>query len=97
MDEGKMVASVNRIAKFFVSYPDDEAVPGIADHIEKFWEPRYRRQLDEYALAGGAGLHELVMAALEQLRHPTAAGNEVRRHPRSHGLPDPAGRGSDAG
>lgn len=93
-----MVAMVNRIALFFASYPREEAVPAVADHIDKFWEPRFRRQLDEYARAGGQGLHELVVAAMELLREPAAAQGHVwKDNPRSHGMPDPGARGSDAG
>ncbi len=98
MEQEKMVAMVNRIALFFASYPDDEAVPAVADHIDKFWEPRFRRQLDEYALAGGEGLHRLVMLGLTLLREPAAAAGHVwKDNPRSHGMPDPGARGSDAG
>lgn len=59
-----MVHRVNEIARFWAAYPHDEAVAGVAEHIEKFWEPRFRRQLVEYAHSDGAGLHELVKAAL---------------------------------
>ena len=32
-----------RSATFFKSYPEKEALEGIAEHINKFWEPRMRR------------------------------------------------------
>lgn len=59
-----MIHRVNEIARFWVAYPHDEAVAGVADHIVKFWEPRFRRQLVEYADTDGSGLHELVKEAL---------------------------------
>jgi formate dehydrogenase subunit delta len=71
MDETKMVHKVNEISRFFAAYPHDEAVAGIADHLQKFWEPRYRRQLIEYARGGGAGLHSLAIEALTRVTVPT--------------------------
>ena len=70
MDETKMVHKVNEISRFFAAYPHDEAVAGIADHLQKFWEPRYRRQLIEYAKSGGAGLHALALEALTRVTVP---------------------------
>ena len=36
----KLTTMANQIAQFFKSYPHDEAVAGIASHIEAFWTPR---------------------------------------------------------
>ncbi len=36
----KLARRANQIALFFKSYPHDEAVAGIASHIEAFWTPR---------------------------------------------------------
>ncbi len=65
-----MVHKANQIALFFASYPRDEAVAGVADHLQKFWEPRMRRQIIDYVAAGGAGLHELVPEAVSRLSMP---------------------------
>ena len=54
-----MVHMANQIALFFASYPKDEAVAGVTDHLQKFWEPRMRKQITEYVAHGGSGLHEL--------------------------------------
>jgi formate dehydrogenase subunit delta len=32
----------SQIGKFFHGQGHDEAVPGIAEHIRKFWDPRMR-------------------------------------------------------
>jgi formate dehydrogenase subunit delta len=96
MDEGKMVQQVNGITKFFLSFPHEEAVRGVADHIRMFWEPRFRRQLDEYTWAGGHGLLPVSIEAIESLRDP-AEVTKRKPNPRSVGLPDPAGPGDDAG
>lgn len=64
MDERVMVHKVNQIALFFASYPRDEAVAGIADHLLKFWEPRMLRQIQDYTASGGANLHALVPEAV---------------------------------
>ena len=36
----KLAMMANQIAQFFGSYPHDEAVAGIASHIEAFWTPK---------------------------------------------------------
>jgi formate dehydrogenase subunit delta len=38
-----LVSMANQIGTFFSAYPDrQEALDGIATHIQKFWEPRMR-------------------------------------------------------
>jgi formate dehydrogenase subunit delta len=64
----KLVYMANQIGKFFISQGEEQAVPGIADHIQKFWDPRMRAQIFEYLDAGGAGLDPPVRRAVEQLR-----------------------------
>ena len=62
MEAEELIRMVNQIAAFFEPYPETEAVHGIAEHIEKFWEPRMRRQLNEIVAAGGGGLSPLALA-----------------------------------
>ena len=68
-----MVHDANQIALFFASYPREEALAGVTDHIQKFWERRMRAQLEDYVAQGGAGLHELVLEAVKRLRERPAA------------------------
>jgi len=63
-----MVHTANQIALFFASYPHDEAVAGVTDHLQKFWEPRMRKQIIEYVAHGGGGLHELALEAVKHLQ-----------------------------
>lgn len=67
MTPENMVHMANQIARYFASYPHDQAVADIADHLRKFWEPRMRRQIVAYVAAGGAGLHPLVAEAVRTL------------------------------
>lgn len=67
MKSSTMVHNANQIALFFVSYPHEEAVAGVAGHISRYWEPRMREQILRYAAHGGAGLHELVLEALNRI------------------------------
>jgi len=68
MNADHMVHKANQIAQFFASYPREEAVDGVTDHLQKFWEPRMRAQLREYAIRGGGGLHDLVVEAEKRLK-----------------------------
>jgi formate dehydrogenase subunit delta len=62
-----MIHMANQIAQFFASYPREEAVAGVADHIQKFWEKRMRQQLHDYIASGGGGLNELALEAAKRL------------------------------
>jgi formate dehydrogenase subunit delta len=67
MEVENMVHMANQIAAFFASYPKEQAVAGVADHLQKFWEPRMRRQITEYVADGGTGLHDLAIEAVKRL------------------------------
>lgn len=60
-----LVAMANDIAANLSFQPD--ADERIADHINRFWAPRMRRLLLEYAAGGGAGLSAALKAALDRL------------------------------
>lgn len=66
----KLVYMANQIATFFDSKPHEEGVAGIADHINKFWDPRMRRQFFELVDAGGIGLKPTVIEASATIRRP---------------------------
>jgi formate dehydrogenase subunit delta len=63
-----MVHMANQIALFFSSYPHEQAVAGVADHLAKFWERRMKDQIAAYVAEGGEGLHELVPEAVKRLK-----------------------------
>jgi len=67
MEVDNMVHMANQIANFFASYPTEQAVAGVADHLQKFWEPRMRKQITEYVAHGGVGLHDLAIEAVKRL------------------------------
>jgi formate dehydrogenase subunit delta len=66
----KLVYMANQIAAFFVSQPQAEAAAGLADHINKFWDPRMRAQLFAILDEGGEGLSPLVLDAAPQIHRP---------------------------
>jgi len=69
----KLVRMANQIATFFLSQPEAVRVEGVATHINKFWEPRMRRELFEHIDQGGEGLLPLVMEASKAIKRPVAA------------------------
>ncbi|MEW9617509.1 formate dehydrogenase subunit delta [Shinella sp. S4-D37] len=75
MSEGsKLVRMANQIATFFHSQPKSGAASGVATHINKFWEPRMRRQFfDIVDNHGGAGLDPLVLEAVPMIHRPPPA------------------------
>ncbi len=64
----KLVMMANQIAAFFAVQGEERAVPQIAGHIEKFWDPRMRNAIAAHVAASGAGLNPLARAALETLK-----------------------------
>jgi formate dehydrogenase subunit delta len=73
MQNEDMVRMANQMADFFQSYGEEEAVAGIAEHINKFWEPRMRRDFFVLVDSGGAGLSDLVKKASTTIKRPKAA------------------------
>jgi len=67
MKAERLVHMANQIADFFGSYPHEQAVAGVADHLHKFWDPRMRKQIIEYVGSDGAGLRDIALAAVKQL------------------------------
>jgi formate dehydrogenase subunit delta len=72
MSPEKLVYMANQIGKFFAHEGEAKAVPAIADHLAKFWDPRMRRAILAHLDAGGAGLDPLVLAAVKTLPRPEA-------------------------
>ena len=80
MEGPKLAKMANGIAQFFEADEDREAMlAGIAGHLERFWDPRMRRDLlawiDQH---GGEGLRESVLAAVAARRAPW--DEALRRH-----------------
>jgi formate dehydrogenase subunit delta len=73
MQTHDMVRMANQIADFFKSYTEREAIDGIADHINKFWDPRIRKDFFALVDSGGAGLSDLVLKAAVDIKRPKTA------------------------
>jgi len=71
MQPDRLVHMANQIGKFFEYQKKDEVVPGIANHIKKFWDPRMRAAIFAYVDAGGDGLDAPVREAILQLKERT--------------------------
>lgn len=70
MSPDKLIYQANQIATFFRSKPHSEGVAGVAEHINKFWDPRIRRQFFQMIEAGGEGFDGLVIEAAPAIRQP---------------------------
>ena len=71
MQGDDLVRMANQIAQFFSAYPQEDAIEGIRDHLQKFWPPSMRKEL--LAIAGGlvpteVELHPLVLRTAAHLR-----------------------------
>jgi formate dehydrogenase subunit delta len=61
----------NQIGAFFEAMPEqEEALQGIAGHLQHFWEPRMRNQLLEYVdTENGKDLRPIVVSAIRAHRN----------------------------
>ena len=57
----------NDIARQFAHFPPSEAAQAIARHIETFWDPRMRRDLETLVAAGDDSLDPLLVDAVGRL------------------------------
>jgi formate dehydrogenase subunit delta len=73
METRDMVRMANQIGEFFKSYGEAEAIEGIAEHINKFWEPRMRRDFFAHIEKGGDGFDSLVVKAAAHVKRPKEA------------------------
>jgi formate dehydrogenase subunit delta len=72
--EEKLIQQANQIASFFAAQGEAKAVPAIADHIKKFWDPQMRRKFLAAVAKPEAKLHPLAKKAaalLETSAQPT--------------------------
>ncbi len=67
MEAHRLVYMANQIGEFFKTYPHDQAVTGIAEHIRKFWDPRMRRQIFAELDTPENGMTPLVLEAVDSL------------------------------
>jgi formate dehydrogenase subunit delta len=67
MSPEKLVRMANQIATFFRAQGEATAPAMVADHLEKFWEPRMRTAIIAHGRAGGDGLDPIAAAAVTLL------------------------------
>ncbi|WP_022975169.1 formate dehydrogenase subunit delta [Nevskia ramosa] len=71
MNPQNLSEMANNIAAFFAAEPNHvEAVSGVANHIDKFWEPRMQKQLRACIAKGEEQVHPLVIEAMQKLSLP---------------------------
>ncbi len=63
----RLVYMANQIGGFFATQRSQDPKVGIANHIQKFWEPRMREAIFAYIDHGGTGLKDVVKEALIEL------------------------------
>ena len=84
MNTDYLVKMVNEIAAFFEAERDpQEAAKSIANHLQRFWDPRMRKQIIAHLEDGGGDLRDAARAGVEVLRAGAAAANTAAAQPRS--------------
>lgn len=66
----RLARMAGQIAGFFAAYPEGQAVPAIADHINQFWSKRMRADFLAAFGQGAADLHPLAAKALAHVKAP---------------------------
>ena len=72
MAADKLVMMANQIGRFFVPQRQGDPVAAIADHLQKFWDPRMRAAIVAHLEQGGAGLEGPVREAIARLKETIA-------------------------
>jgi formate dehydrogenase subunit delta len=68
MSPDKLVYMANQIGKFFAHQSDEKVIANVADHLQKYWDPRMRKAIIAHKAAGGEGLDPRVLKAIENLK-----------------------------
>ena len=66
----KLVRMANQIGIFFDTQSGPNRAASVADHINKFWEPRMRRQFLHLYDTGAEGFSPIVREAAASVRRP---------------------------
>jgi formate dehydrogenase subunit delta len=64
----KLVRMANQIGDFFAAMPEQEAIEGVAAHLNRFWTPKMIREIVAFVDHGGAGLNPIAARAVEALK-----------------------------
>ena len=87
MNDATTIRMANQIAEFFKAYPREQALKEIADHINRFWEPRMRNAYFALIAKGGAGLVPAARDAAALVRRPHETHHEHEPKDPQSGLP----------
>ena len=68
MSPDRLVYMANQIGKFFAPRAPEAAVAEIANHLQKFWDPRMRSQIIALLDRSDAAFDPPVRRAVESLR-----------------------------
>ena len=88
----KLARMANQIAAFFASYPEDQAIAGVQQHIKDFWAPRMIADLAASLDEPKLGLDPLVIAAFLRFSDAESPTRKAAADPEEVGQ-----LGSDAG
>lgn len=66
----RLIRMANQIGTFFSTQSGSDGAACVADHINKFWEPRMRRQFLHLFDMGGEGFSPIVREAAAAVRRP---------------------------
>jgi formate dehydrogenase subunit delta len=73
MKTEKLVRMANQIAGFFSHEGSERGAASVADHLQKFWDPRMRAQIAAAVDEGRAeGLDPIALSAVRQITVPRA-------------------------
>jgi formate dehydrogenase subunit delta len=70
VEAARLVYMANQIGKFFTTEDPKSAAAMIADHLNRFWDPRMRAEIVAYLEQGGKGLDGPVHQAVLTLKKP---------------------------
>lgn len=68
MNSDYLVKMINQIALNFGYVKEQEKIAAlVAEHIQKFWDPRMKKELAEYVEQGGHGMSDMALVAAKEI------------------------------
>ncbi|WP_099042095.1 formate dehydrogenase subunit delta [Mycobacterium neglectum] len=68
LDDASEIRLINKIVVHFGYLPTEQAVAEVANHVDRFWDPRMKRRLLELVDSKTTGFESVAVAAAALLR-----------------------------
>ncbi len=76
-DLERVLNNLNGIGNFYASYPEEEAINGLVEHMLTHMAPSVRQKIIDHHRHGGVGMKVIVQLAVERLVDAMKTGGKL--------------------